>query len=63
MPIEQCAILEDSPVGATGAVASGGYVIGLCAGSHCVPGHDAKLRALGVHDIASSFAEVATRLG
>ena len=31
--IADCAIIEDSPVGATGAVASGGHVIGLCAGS------------------------------
>ena len=30
--IRRCVILEDSPVGVTGAVASGAYVIGLCAG-------------------------------
>ena len=57
--IEACAILEDSPVGATGAVASGGHVIGLCAGSHCGIGHDARLRAIGVRDIAHDFDEVA----
>lgn len=56
--IAACAILEDSPVGATGAVASGGYVIGLCAGSHCGVGHDARLRALGVAAIAHGFDEV-----
>ena len=56
--IERCAILEDSPVGATGAVASGGHVIGLCAGTHCLAGHDATLRALGVHAIAHDFDEV-----
>ncbi len=54
-------ILEDSPVGATGAVASGAYVIGLCAGSHCGIGHDARLRAIGVDEIAHDFNEV-TRL-
>lgn len=58
VPIERCAILEDSPVGATGAVASGGHVIGLCAGMHCLAGHDATLRALGVHAIAHDFDEV-----
>lgn len=57
--IGDCAILEDSPVGATGAVASGGHVIGLCAGSHCPPDHGRRLSALGVTDVAADFAEVA----
>lgn len=61
VPIERCAILEDSPVGATGAVASGGYVIGLCAGTHCAIGHDRRLLDIGVNAIAHDFAEV-TRL-
>ncbi|WP_423606274.1 HAD family hydrolase [Sphingomonas sp. MS122] len=60
--IVRCAILEDSPVGATGAVASGAHVIGLCAGSHCGVGHDERLRAIGVHDIAHDFGEVARLL-
>ncbi|WP_326523729.1 HAD family hydrolase [Sphingomonas sp.] len=60
--IADCAIIEDSPVGATGAVASGGHVIGLCAGSHCAPGHHTRLRALGVADIADSFEDVARLL-
>ena len=62
VPIERCAILEDSPVGATGAVASGGYVVGLCAGTHCAIGHDARLKALGVQAIAHDFTEVARLL-
>ena len=61
--IERCAIIEDSPVGARGAVASGGHVIGLVAGSHCAPGHADRLRALGVQDIARDFGEVAALLG
>jgi HAD superfamily hydrolase (TIGR01509 family) len=56
--IRRTAILEDSIVGVTGAVASGAHVIGLCAGTHCLPGHADKLRALGVHDIAADFEEV-----
>lgn len=56
--IEQCAILEDSPVGATGAVASGGYVIGLCAGTHCAIDHEERLRAIGVDAIAHDYDEV-----
>jgi beta-phosphoglucomutase-like phosphatase (HAD superfamily) len=57
--IERTVIIEDSPVGVRGAVASGAEVIGLCAGRHCLPGHAERLRALGVHHIAHDFGEVA----
>jgi HAD superfamily hydrolase (TIGR01509 family) len=57
--IARAVILEDSPVGVTGAVASGAHVIGLCAGMHCAADHAERLRALGVHDIARDFDEVA----
>jgi HAD superfamily hydrolase (TIGR01509 family) len=60
--IGDCAIIEDSVVGATGAVASGGHVIGLCAGRHCDPGHADRLRGVGVAAVASDFAEVARLL-
>jgi HAD superfamily hydrolase (TIGR01509 family) len=60
--IGDCAIIEDSPVGATGAVASGGHVIGLCAGNHCAPDHADRLRAIGVAAVASNFDEVARLL-
>ena len=59
VPIDRCAILEDSPVGATAAVASGAYVIGLVAGRHCSPEHAERLRAIGVDAVACDFAEVA----
>ncbi|HEU0067233.1 MAG TPA: HAD family phosphatase [Sphingomonas sp.] len=62
VPIDRCAILEDSPVGATGAVASGAYVIGLCAGTHCGVGHADRLRAIGVDAVASDFEDVARLL-
>ncbi len=61
--IARAAIIEDSPVGATGAVASGAFVIGLAAGRHCSDGHDALLKAKGVQAIAHSFADVAGVLG
>ena len=61
--IARTAILEDSPVGATGAVASGGYVIGLSAGSHCNAEHGARLKAIGVDALAESFDDVARLLG
>ena len=63
VPIENVAIVEDSPVGVTAAVASGAYVIGLCAGRHCLAGHGERLKALGVHALAGSFEEVEEVLG
>lgn len=60
--IADCAILEDSPVGATGAVASGAHVIGLCAGTHCGVGHADRLTALGVGAVAHDFEDVARLL-
>ncbi|MBW3535483.1 MAG: helix-turn-helix domain-containing protein [Gemmatimonadetes bacterium] len=57
--IERTVIVEDSPVGVAGAVASGARVIGLCAGRHCLPGQGERLRALGLQHIAHSFDEVA----
>jgi beta-phosphoglucomutase-like phosphatase (HAD superfamily) len=62
VPIEQVAIIEDSPVGATGAVASGAYVVGLAAGSHCRDGHGEEMLARGVHAVAHDFQEVARLL-
>ena len=61
--IARTVILEDSKVGATGALASGARVIGLAAGSHCLDGHADKLRAVGVQDIAHSFDDVARLIG
>ena len=60
--IGRAVIIEDSPVGVTGAVASGATVIGLCAGTHCGTGHAARLEALGAHHVVSSFEEVAALL-
>lgn len=61
--IGHCAIIEDSRVGAIGALASGATVIGLAAGSHCLDGHADTLRALGVEHVAGSFNEVGRLLG
>lgn len=61
--IERCVIIEDSRVGATGALASGARVIGLAAGSHCIEGHDAMLKSLGVSEIAYTFDEVRELVG
>jgi len=61
--IADCVILEDSVVGATGATASGAFVIGFCAGTHCSDDHAARLRALGVDAIAHDFSEVSALIG
>ena len=61
--IERCVIIEDSEVGATGALASGATVIGLAAGAHCLDGHGDMLRQLGVEHVAGSFDEVRRLLG
>jgi len=63
VPIARAAIIEDSPVGVEGALASGAEVIGLVAGRHCLPGHAERLRALGVRHIARDFDELAVFLG
>lgn len=63
VPVIDCVILEDSEVGATGALESGARVIGLAAGRHCLDGHADALRALGVKEVAESFDEVRRLLG
>ena len=62
VPIERCAIIEDSEVGVIGALSSGARVIGLIAGRHCSDGHDQRLRALGVREVAYGFDEVGALL-
>jgi HAD superfamily hydrolase (TIGR01509 family) len=61
--IARTVILEDSKVGATGALASGATVIGLAAGRHCSDDHAETLRALGVTHVAQSFDEAARLIG
>lgn len=61
--IGRAVVIEDSAVGAKGAVASGAMVIGLAAGRHCFDGHGEMLRSAGVRHVAHSFAEVRDLLG
>jgi HAD superfamily hydrolase (TIGR01509 family) len=61
--IEQSVILEDSAIGAIGALASGATVIGFAGGAHCFDGHADMLRSLGVHHIAHNFDEVGRLTG
>jgi len=61
--IVRAVVLEDSRVGAAGALASGATVIGLAAGRHCLDGHGEMLRDVGVAHVAHSFDEVRRLLG
>lgn len=61
--IHRTVIIEDSKVGATGALASGARVIGLAAGSHCLDGHAGMLRSIGVEEVAHSFGDLSAMLG
>lgn len=56
-------IIEDSPIGARAAVASGARVIGLTAGSHARPELAEALAAEGVKTVLASYDEVAVHLG
>lgn len=58
VPIERTLIIEDSRIGAIGAAASGGTVVGFTAGDHCNEAHGEMLLGAGVHHLASSFKEV-----
>jgi HAD superfamily hydrolase (TIGR01509 family) len=61
--IDRAVILEDSAIGAAGALASGATVIGFAGGAHCFDGHADMLRSLGVRHIARSFDEVGRLIG
>jgi HAD superfamily hydrolase (TIGR01509 family) len=61
--IERTVVLEDSKIGATGAVASGATVIGVAIGKHCLEGHADMLRGVGVEHVVQNFDEARALLG
>jgi HAD superfamily hydrolase (TIGR01509 family) len=60
---QEAVVIEDSPIGARAAVASGAQVIGFTGGSHAQPGLADALRREGVEIILPSYADVAVHLG
>lgn len=58
----QILVVEDSPIGARAALASGARVFGLAAGSHHRPAFTEALRAEGVERVFDSYAEIAAHL-
>lgn len=58
-----CIVIEDSPAGVEAGVAAGMEVIGFAGGSHCRPGHAARLAERGAMHVIDDMAELMAHLG
>jgi len=57
-----CVVVEDSLAGVEAAVAAGMTAIGFTGGSHCRPGHAARLTERGAADVVSDMTQLLARL-
>jgi len=55
---QRCLVVEDSIAGVAAAVAAGMPAIGFTGGSHCRPGHGARLAAAGAALVIGRMAEL-----
>lgn len=60
---QRALVIEDSPAGVIGGVASGMTVVGLCAGGHIRDGHADTLKAAGAHYVFDSYDQIEDWLG
>ncbi len=59
---QHCVVIEDSVPGIAAAVAAGMLAIGFIGGSHCRPGHAARLAEAGAALVIGRMAELAPAL-
>ncbi len=59
---ERCLVIEDSPAGVEAARTAGMTSIGFGGGSHCRPGHEARLRACGAALVIAHMRELAATI-
>jgi HAD superfamily hydrolase (TIGR01509 family) len=57
-----CVVVEDSLAGVEAAVAAGMEVIGFAGGSHCAPGHTARLAERGAAQVIDDMADLLPQL-
>ncbi|MGI4982445.1 MAG: HAD family hydrolase [Janthinobacterium lividum] len=58
----ECLVVEDSVAGTMAAIQAGIPVIGFAGGSHCPPGHSARLFEAGARDVITDMAALPHRL-
>jgi HAD superfamily hydrolase (TIGR01509 family) len=60
---DSCVVIEDSLAGVEAAVAAGMRVIGFTGGSHCLPGHTARLSERGAAQVVDDMARLLPAVG